>query len=55
MEKEKYIQLSRFFSILAIIIALYNAYNTWFKDNYSPYLTIFVLLFVVLAISLNKK
>lgn len=55
MGKEKYGLLSRLFSTLAIIVALYNAYNTWFYDFYSSSLNLLVLVFIVLSISFNKK
>jgi len=55
MGKEKYGRLSRLFLIVAIIVALYNAYNTWSNDDYSYSLTSLVIVFIVLSISLNKK
>ena len=55
MGKEKYGLLSRLFSTLAIIVALYNAYNTWSNDDYSYSFNSLVIVFIVLSISLNKK
>ena len=41
--------VSRFLGIIAIIIAVYNAYLSWFKDNFSSILLILTLIFVFLS------
>ena len=42
-------RISRFFAIIAVVIASYNAYLSWFKDNLSPTLFILTLVFTFLS------
>lgn len=41
------IKISHVFGFIAILIALYNAYLSWFKDEFS--LTLLILTFVILT------
>ncbi len=42
--------VSRVFALIAIFIALYNAYLEWFEDKPSFYLSTLVVIFVLLSV-----
>ena len=43
-------KIYRFFGLVAIIIAFYNAYLAWFEDNFSSTLLILTLVFIFLSV-----
>lgn len=42
-------KIDRFFGIIAIITAFYNAYLSWFKDEFSLTLLILTAVFILLS------
>lgn len=46
--------LSKSIVFISIMIALYNTYNSWFNDDYSPSLTTLVIVFIALAFFVDQ-
>lgn len=54
MNVQSYMHLSRFFGFIAIVTAFYNAYLSWFKDDFSLFLLALTLLFSMFVVIIQK-
>jgi len=54
MDVQLYIQISRLFGLIAIVTALYNAYLSWLKDDFSLFLLVLTLLFSILTVFIQQ-
>ena len=41
-------------ALIAILMALYNMYLSWFEDNFSLYILYFTLMLIILSIIIQK-
>lgn len=41
-------------SLIAIVMALYNVYLSWFEDNYSSNLLSLTLILVILSVAVKE-
>jgi hypothetical protein len=56
MNEQLYMRISRrIFELIAIATASYNAYLSWFKDEFSLFLLILTLSFSMLAILIQQN
>lgn len=54
MDTQLYVQISRFFGLMAIVTAFYNAYLSWLKDDFSLFLLVLTLLFSILTVFIQQ-
>jgi uncharacterized membrane protein len=53
--KKKLVNLIwRVLSLIAVVMALYNLYLSWFEDNFSSNLLSLTLILVILSVILKK-
>lgn len=50
MNAKSFDMMSRILALIALLIALYNAYLGWFGDKSSSYLSILLVIFISLSI-----
>jgi hypothetical protein len=44
----------RMLSLIAVLIALYNVYLSWFEDNYSSNLLSLTLILIILSVAVKE-